>query len=334
MSTTSPARLAANRRNALKSTGPKTPEGKAASRLNAFKHGLAGEGDLLAPSEDAQLVEHRSEVFARELGAVGEVGGLLAHRAALLSVRMDTLGERRMLATAASKAEARAQFDRERFDEIEGWINDLDDPKTLRPALEALEAIPEGVDYLILTWEEMLAAIRSGDALAPVRAALWLGWDDEESKALKADPTDRISAELARLRLKSGSMTDQIRRIDVLRERAATLARFDPSPEETLARRYEAAAERGMYRAMRAIAETRRAREINLPPLSRTNSLPPSPTPAPRPAPTPLGSFRAEVSATPNPLIQPPLNPVEPSISDAERRKKRPDPRKLAQNRR
>jgi len=330
---TSPARLAANHRNALKSTGPKTTEEQAASRLNAFKHGWAGEGDSLASGEDAKLVEHRARVFVRELGAVGEVGELLAHRAALLSVRMDKLGERQMVAVEANKAQARDQFDQDRFDEIEGWIKDLDDPETVKLALESLEAIPEGMEYLILTWEETLRAIRS-EGEASGRAALWLGLGAEEADALKAGQTARVDAELVRLRLKAESLTGVSEKIDALRERAAILARFDPSPEETLARRHEAAAERGMYRAMRAIAETRRGREVDLARIVQAEPPRPSPTTAPRPAPTPLGLFRAEVLAEPNPPIRPPVEPVEPSISDAERRKKRPDPRKLAQSRR
>jgi hypothetical protein len=60
-----PAQIAANRANALKSTGPRTPEGKAASRFNALKHGLDAES-VIIPGEnsadyDALVRDYQSE---------------------------------------------------------------------------------------------------------------------------------------------------------------------------------------------------------------------------------------------------------------------------------
>ena len=53
-----PAQIAANRRNALKSTGPKTGQGKRASSRNAVKHGVyaqISEAEL-KPTVEAELV--------------------------------------------------------------------------------------------------------------------------------------------------------------------------------------------------------------------------------------------------------------------------------------
>jgi hypothetical protein len=47
----SPAQIAANRANAQKSTGPRSAEGKAASRFNALKHGIDAQSIVL-PGED------------------------------------------------------------------------------------------------------------------------------------------------------------------------------------------------------------------------------------------------------------------------------------------
>src|ERR1035438_299356 len=46
-----PAQITANRANAQKSTGPRSPEGKSASRFNALKHGIDA-ASLVIPGED------------------------------------------------------------------------------------------------------------------------------------------------------------------------------------------------------------------------------------------------------------------------------------------
>src|SRR3954454_16141690 len=70
--TTSPRRLAANRANAQRSTGPKTSKGKAKSSLNAVKTGLTGRTVLL-PSEDVKQYQNHVKRFHDELQPVGEL---------------------------------------------------------------------------------------------------------------------------------------------------------------------------------------------------------------------------------------------------------------------
>lgn len=47
------AKIEANRKNALKSTGPKTPTGKVAVRWNAIKHGLLAK-EVVIPAGDGK----------------------------------------------------------------------------------------------------------------------------------------------------------------------------------------------------------------------------------------------------------------------------------------
>ena len=76
---TSENQAKANRENALKSTGPKTPEGKDAVRLNALKHGLLSQETLL-PGEDEEALKGLGERLRDELRPVGELENLLVDR--------------------------------------------------------------------------------------------------------------------------------------------------------------------------------------------------------------------------------------------------------------
>ena len=84
-------RAAANRQNALKSTGPKTPDGKAAVRLNALTHGLLSK-EILLPGEDEGALRELAERLTAELQPVGELENLLVDRITSLLWRLRRLG--------------------------------------------------------------------------------------------------------------------------------------------------------------------------------------------------------------------------------------------------
>src|SRR4051812_24503321 len=85
---TAPDRAAINRRNAQKSTGPRTAQGKSRSRFNALKHGLTAKTPVL-PGEDADAYQGRIDAWKRDLAPRDHVEDGLAHRAAHLSWLLD-----------------------------------------------------------------------------------------------------------------------------------------------------------------------------------------------------------------------------------------------------
>jgi hypothetical protein len=76
---TSERQIAANRANALHSTGPKTPEGKAAVRHNAMRHALLAR-DVVLPEEDLDAFEDLLNQVRAELSPVGRIEELLVDR--------------------------------------------------------------------------------------------------------------------------------------------------------------------------------------------------------------------------------------------------------------
>ncbi len=88
---TSDKKTQANRRNSLKSTGPKTSEGKAAVRLNALKHGLLSR-EILLPGEDEEALRELGERLRDELQPIGELENLLVDRIISSYWRLRRLG--------------------------------------------------------------------------------------------------------------------------------------------------------------------------------------------------------------------------------------------------
>jgi hypothetical protein len=161
----SEAQIRANQKNAAKSTGPKTADGKDASRANSYKHGLTASKVL--PEYEAAEVRRRYGTFCEELNPSGEVACQLVLRAATLSARMQRCVDHETAVLTERVRQAEADF-----------------------------FPPEGVD---------------------------------EATAAK------------------------------LRTEAGKRALFDPSPEAILARKYEAAAERGFFRCLKELRQHERA---------------------------------------------------------------------------
>jgi hypothetical protein len=112
---TTEAKVAANRRNAARSTAPCTQQGKAIVAQNALKHGLLARQDVIA-GEDPQEFELCRDRLLGELAPVGDMETLLAQRIVSLAWRLK-----------------RAQrFQDQLFDyllakELEDWLDAFDD---------------------------------------------------------------------------------------------------------------------------------------------------------------------------------------------------------------
>jgi hypothetical protein len=86
----SDARLRANRANAKKSTGPKTPEGKGRSALNATRHGILSQVIHL-PEEEMASYSEFTERYVSSLTPIGAVETELANACADLQFRLHRL---------------------------------------------------------------------------------------------------------------------------------------------------------------------------------------------------------------------------------------------------
>jgi len=280
----SEARITANRLNAGKSTGPKTAEGKERSRANAVKHGLTGSG-VAFPNEDAAEVEARFEAIREEMGPKTVLGAFLAHQVALMTVRCQWAARWETATRAGKIRNAASDFDEARGSEVDHMVDWIaSDPVGHR---RKLMAMPEGVDRLVegllglrgdleregavpwgYTHGQKLEAYFGGRGDVPYSRGIVLsnaiggdfqGIDPVEIAHLATLSEKRnwacdeliltIDPEIERLRAHRETLDHEAIALD--RAEAGHRAMFDPGKEATLARRYESAATRELYRALR-----------------------------------------------------------------------------------
>src|SRR5579864_2492268 len=122
-------RLAANRQNAQRSTGPLTEAGKSISRQNSLKHGLTGAGVVLT-DDDAAEVEAKRQSFSELIAPANELEAVLVERMALASVRMNRCVEVDRTRRKVRKQRARQQWE-------------ADSQRALQFAVGKLECEPE-----------------------------------------------------------------------------------------------------------------------------------------------------------------------------------------------
>jgi hypothetical protein len=280
----SAARLAANKLNAARSTGPKTEEGKAISRGNSLKHGLTGDG-IVVPDADRDEIDLRAKALEADLKPRSTAGLILIAQMATLSVRAERAVEQESAAISRNVRHAADDFDEERIARANELFESLaEDP---RNNLRKLKKRPEGVERLIEEWEDLrndlaidpqadwtpahleraarLTGLKPQHARSSRLGALSRGvWgdfaplgeadggglvDEARRRWAKGQLFERIDAEIAAL--EAHYETLDFETIELDRLEAPQRALFDASKPAILARRYESEASRGFYKALK-----------------------------------------------------------------------------------
>jgi hypothetical protein len=132
----------ANRENALKSTGPTTPEGKAASSRNAVKHGMLAATPVLPGIESPEEWEHHRAGVIESLAPVGYFESVLAARIAQISWRIWRVVRYEIEVTKASASSAKLSMEKQERDAPESSMD-------VFPSARDAAAVNEGRQRLI-----------------------------------------------------------------------------------------------------------------------------------------------------------------------------------------
>ena len=153
------AQIEANRRNALLSKGPTSPEGKAVSRFNGLKHGLRAE-EVVLPGEDPAEFEAQRQAWLDDWQPRSHTRSVLVDRAALAAWRLHRAAKAEADLLRATAEQAGRRFDDERILRVRRAADRFrDDPAA---ALSLLGCHADGLDYLLGAWRDLARALRDG----------------------------------------------------------------------------------------------------------------------------------------------------------------------------
>jgi hypothetical protein len=328
----SEAQILANRANSQRSTGPRTPEGKAVSRRNAVKHGLSGHSDVLV-GEDMDLIGERKAAFRTDLRPTDTYGESLVAQLAIDSIRLQRCHDLFVVLCNEHAERARLCWDDDRRLEAEQLAAKL----ARNPAATSrlLRRTKQGCELMIERWEGLGRILReTGGWTEPQRALALdlLGVPAELRDGTTAVDPPHAEADARAFRL--GVVAAELRRLgdrkagalDRLDEDERALAETSVGAEQTPALqrllRYEAACSRRQREAIRSLTGRGRARDddsaVSAPEPNRDPRPPalpdappappplqaPAPVPAPSPQPVPVPKARVDVvpAEAPRPL--------------------------------
>jgi hypothetical protein len=281
-------RIDANRRNAMRSTGPRTVEGKERSRRNSLVHGLSG-GDVVRPEAETAAVAVRATEWSSSLLPVNafEVG--LVETIAAESLRIERCRVEERLARDFRARRAQHCWGDERKASIACLARAIK-RKPAETAM-ALATSSPGCDWLIARWRMLGQALditgqwtEAQDTLALDLLGIDADLRDQVTPidSLEGvDPLEHcrrlVDDQLGRLLDRKEQVLDAIE--DELREAVALGLDVVPDPTLVLLRRYEAASLRRLRWAL-DLLQKGKARPVVVPtpgyqaPAERTCSTP------------------------------------------------------------
>jgi hypothetical protein len=330
---TSEARSAASRINGSKGVGPTSTQGREISARNSLKHGLSGQGIVIAEVDETE-VERRKTVLLLEMAPKTTMGAILVSQMAMLSVRMERCAEQEIAAVASRVRNAASEFDEARYQRAEELLLGLGENP--RGNLRRLLKMPEGVELMFQTWKDLRSDLNRGGkplwtAAHLTQAASLMGLREENARSSPIgqlsrgvwgdfanavdDESDDVDHEISKAQavakllekideeiadLEELYETLDFETIELDRAEAGPRASFDPSKEACLARRYESEARRGYYKALKEF------QAVEAEAAAKAASAPRVATPLSAPTSNPLGSSRE----MPSPAIRQPVKPM------------------------